>query len=167
MKKYLILFITTTIVLLGALLFMLMSGESSADNMQKKTVFMDSYRVFEEFLMKKDYDKRLETELAAAQSGLDSLAAELNAALDPLKVAALKKDFTVRKLAFDEQFNRISQQYTSEVYARLNDYIKAYGKKHSCGIILGSNGQGNVMYVDKGQDITKDLIAYINERYSN
>jgi outer membrane protein len=128
---------------------------------------MDSFSVFEEFSMKKDYDKKLEMELGLEQASLDSLGSKLNAIQDPVKLAVLKKDFTVKKLAFDEKFNGLSQQYTNEVYKRLNEYIKAYGKEHRYGMIIGTNGQGNVMYVDKGQDITKDLIGYINQHYSN
>lgn len=129
-------------------------------------VFMDSFKVFEEFEMKKDYDKRLEAQVGADQMGLDSLGAQLNATTDPAKIAALKKEFTMRKLAFDEKFAGISEQYTSEVYKRLNEYIKAFGKKKGYSIILGSNGQGNVMYVDDKNDITKDLITYINKEYT-
>jgi outer membrane protein len=134
---------------------------------QRTTVFMDSFMVFEEFQMKKDYDKRLETEIGAEQKELDAIGAELSAATDPAKIDALKKDFTVKKLAFDEKFSAISQQYTAEVYKRLNEYIKAFGKERHYGFILGSNGQGNVMYVDQQQDVTKELIKYINKKYSN
>jgi len=164
MKKGNYIVIVIALVSLGLSVFLLLNKQS--DEVQLKTVFMDSFLVFEEFEMKKDYDKRLEGEIGTEQAALDALGAQLNATTDPLKIAALKKEFTVKKLAFDEKFNAVSQQYTSEVYKRLNDYIKAYGKKHHYGVILGSNGQGSVMYVDEKQDVTKDLIKYINQQYA-
>lgn len=164
MKKGINIAIIMVLVALGLSVFLYLNNKS--EETQLKTVFMDSFIVFEEFEMKKDYDKRLEGEIGTEQAELDALGVQLNAMTDPLKIAALKKEFTVKKLAFDEKFNAVSQQYTSEVYKRLNDYIKAYGKEHQYGVILGSSGQGSVMYVDEKQDVTKDLIQYINQQYA-
>jgi outer membrane protein len=167
MKKYLTLFVISTLAFAGLSAYLIFGKENDSGSNQQKVVFMDSYLVFEEFTMKKDYDGKLEKELKTDQASLDSLGRMLNGTKDALKLAALKKDFTVRKLAFDEKFKELSQQYTNEVYVRLNEYIKTFGKKHGYSMILGSNGDGNVMYVDKSQDITKDLITFINESYSN
>lgn len=158
------------ITLIGALVISVLAAFLFLNNNSKETqlttVFMDSYLVFEEFEMKKDYDKRLEAEIGTEQAELDAIGAQLNATTDPVKTAVLKKEFTIKKLAFDEKFNAVSQKYTNEVYKRLNDYIKAFGKEFHYGVILGSNGQGNVMYVDEKQDVTKELIKYINQQYS-
>lgn len=160
-------YITLILALTSAGLSLFLWLKNDAADEQRATVFMDSFMVFEEFQMKKDYDKRLEAEIGAEQQELDAIGAELSATTDPAKIDALKKDFTVKKMAFDEKFSAISQQYTAEVYKRLNEYIKAYGKEQHYGLILGSNGQGNVMYVDQKQDVTKDLITYINKKYTN
>lgn len=164
MKKGIKIAIVSSVVSIGLLVVVYLN--KSSDTTQLKTVFMDSYMVFEEFEMKKDYDKRLEKEIVNEQAELDAIGAQLNSSSDQLKIAALKKEFTVKKLAFDKKFNAISQQYTNEVYKRLNGYIKSYGKKNHFGVIIGSNGQGNVMYVDEKQDVTKDLIQYINLQYT-
>jgi outer membrane protein len=167
MKKYLTLFVITTLAFAGLSAYLIFGKASAPASNEQKVVFMDSYLVFEEFKMKKDYDRKLEKELQTDQASLDSLGRMLNGAKDAMKIGALKKEFTVRKMAFDEKFKELSQQYTSEVYVRLNEYIKAFGKQHRYNMILGSNGDGNVMYVDNQQDVTKELIAYINETYSN
>lgn len=165
MKK--LTYITLILALASAGLSLFLWLKKDTNEGQLNTVFMDSFMVFEEFQMKKDYDKRLEAEIGAEQQELNAIGAELSSTTDPAKIDVLKKDFTVKKLAFDEKFSAISQQYTAEVYKRLNEYIKAYGKDRHYGVILGSNGQGNVMYVDQKQDITKDLIKYINKKYTN
>lgn len=166
MKRFAIVVSIAMLLFAATTIYLLLKGSPSATAAEHNTVFMDSYLVFEEFEMKKDYDKRLEMELGMEQASLDSLGAQLNAATDPLKVAALKKDFTVKKLAFDEKFQALSRQYTDEVYKRLNGYIQAYGKEKHYKLILGSNGDGNVMYVDTTLNVTKDLISYINQQYT-
>jgi outer membrane protein len=165
MKRTAVIALVLALISTGICCYLLF-GKSSDLPSGKPTVVMDSYMVFEGFDMKKDYDKRMEKEMSLDQGELDKLGKALNGERDPLKIEALKKTFTQKKLAFDEKFGQLSEQYTNEVYKRLNDYIKAYGKEKGYGVIIGSNGQGSVMYVDEKQDITKDLIRYINEQYN-
>lgn len=165
MNRYKLLFLVSLLVIAGLLgaYFFTRGGE----NASKRTVVIDSFKVFEEFQMKKDYDKRIEKEFAADQALLDSMGFRFNKLKNPTEIESLKKEFVVRKKHFDEKFQEISQKYTNEVYVRLNEYIKDFGKKHAYGIIIGSNGQGNVMYVDEAVDVTNDLVKFINEKYSN
>lgn len=167
MNRYKLLFFVS-VVLIGAMLttyFVMNSGGSAGA--AKQTVVIDNFKVFEEFGLKKDYDKKIEKEFAADKASLDSMGNAFNTLKNKFEVDALKKQFALKKNQFDQKFQTISQQYTSEVYARLNEYIKEYGKKRGYGVIIGSNGQGNVMYVDKVCDVTDDLIAFINHKYSN
>jgi outer membrane protein len=166
MNRYKLLFFVSTICMAGLVVayFIISSTDSST---LKRTVVIDNFKVFEEFQLKKDYDKKIEKEFAFDKASLDSLGNTFNTLKDPYAIDALKKEFALKKQQFDQKFQAISQQYTSEVYARLNDYIKEYGKKKGYGIIIGSNGQGNVMYRDETEDVTKDLVKFINDKYSN
>ncbi len=138
----------------------------SENTTDQPIVFMDNFKVFEEFEMKKDYDLRLEKELGAERSQLDAMATKLNGVKDPLELAAGKKELYVAQQTFDQKFEVVSEQYTNEVYKRLNTYIQSYGKKNNYRMIMGSNGQGSVMYVDTTANITVDLIKYINSEYA-
>jgi outer membrane protein len=130
-----------------------------------KIVFMDNFKVFEEFEMKKEYDQMMEKQLGADQLQLDSMANVLNAQKDPVQIASYKKQFFEAKQSFDQRFGALSDQYTKEVYTRLNSYIQEYGKQKGYSMIVGSDGKGSVMYVDTTVNITADLITYINKAY--
>jgi outer membrane protein len=131
-----------------------------------KIVFMDNFKVFEAFEMKKDYDKMIEKQLGSEQLQLDSMASVLNALQNPVQIDVKKKQLFEAQQAFEQRFQSLSDQYTQEVYARLNTYIKAYGKEKGYTMIMGSDGQGSVMYVDTTVNITTDLIRYINKEYT-
>lgn len=166
MNRYKLLFFVSVLCMSGLLAAYFLIGSKDSASF-KRTVVIDNYKVFEEFDLKKDYDKKIEKEFAFDKASLDSLGNTFNTLKDPYAIDALKKEFAIKKQQFDQKFQTISQQYTSEVYARLNDYMKEYGKKKGYGIIIGSNGQGNVMYIDKTEEVTEDLIKFINDKYSN
>lgn len=165
MNRYKILFFTSVVVIAGLVVWLFLSKDQSTVS-NKETVVIDSFKVFEGFQLKKDYDAKIEKEFAAEKAQLDSMGYKFNTLKNPLEIDALKKDFVLRKRQFDEKFQAVSQKYTNEVYERLNTYIKEYGKKNKLGVIIGSNGQGNVMYRDDAMDVTEKLITFINEKYS-
>lgn len=136
------------------------------DSKKNEVVYMDNFRVFEEFEMKKDFDKQIERELGPERARLDAMAKELEGITNEQQLNLKKKELYAAQQAFDQQFSAISEKYTQEVYERLNKYIQAYGKKNHYKIILGTTGQGNVMYIDSTADVTKDLIQYANQQYA-
>jgi outer membrane protein len=153
---------------LSGLLFLLLpAGCSTDDGQRPDVVFMDNFKIFEGFEMKKDYDLLIEKEMAGEQRSLDSLARSLDGVTNSIELAARKTELYERQQQFDQQFGELSDTYTKEVYARLNEYITAYGKEKGFKIILGSTGVGNVMYVDTTVNVTADLLKYANSRYKN
>lgn len=156
-------------LLIAGIFFFYMNRES-APQAKGEIVFIDSFEVFEEFTMKKEYDKMLEQEISADRAVLDSLGESLNNMITTKKAGEaeinLKKTEYFRyKESYEKAFRELSGKYTEQVYERLNGYIKDFGKKQQYRLILGANGQGNVMYVDKNADITESLILYINQQY--
>jgi outer membrane protein len=157
MKKYFTLLIIT---------IALFSCENSEN---QKIVFMDTIKVFEEFEMKKDYDTKMEKDLKSESQLVDSIGTLLNEATqvkDEALIMKLKKDYFIVEKVFNEKFEKLSQQYTSEVNTRLNDYLKDFGKENGYDFILGSSGQGNIMFVKESNDKTKDILKYVNSKYS-
>jgi outer membrane protein len=143
------------------------AGET-AKEVSDQVVFMENATVFESFEMKKDYDKIMEKEMTVESSLLDSLGVLLNQAQggsDSLVVYKLRRDYYMAEQIFNEKFEEFSTQFTAEVNERLNSYIEEFGKAKKYPIILGSAGQGNVMYVEKSKNITDDLIKFINSKY--
>ena len=152
---------------IGLLLLPLLVAFSCSEqkSVQKKIVFMDSFRVFEEFEMKKDLDQKLEKEIQPEKRMVDELGLKLNVEQNPKLKAELQSNFEIAKGQFDQRFQSLSNQYTNDVTKRLNEYIKEYGKQKHYDLILGTDGQGNVMYIDTNSNITVDLIKFINKEY--
>jgi outer membrane protein len=165
MNRYKLLFFTSIVVIAGLVVWVFV-GKNQDNTSNKETVIIDSFKVFEGFQLKKDYDAKIEKEFATEKAELDSMGYKFNTLKNPLEIDALKKQFVIKKRQFDEKFQTVSQKYTNEVYERLNTYIKEFGKKNNFGIIIGSNGQGNVMYRDEAMDVTEKLITFINDKYS-
>lgn len=131
-------------------------------------VYMDSFKVFEEFQMKKDYDVKLESDLKNEIAQLDSLSKSIenkSKSLDTLGLYKLRTEYYFIEQNYNNKFQELSQQYTREVNSRLNEYVKDYSKKHSYDFVLGNSGQGTIMYADSSKNITESLIKYINEVY--
>jgi len=130
-------------------------------------VFMNNVKVFESFEMKKDYDEKLQQDLLSESSLLDSIELKANQFLqDSLETFRLRNQYLQVQQVYNQKFEKFSAQYTTEVNNRLNEYIEAYAKEKGYEIVLGSGGEGNVMYVKEGLDITEDLITFINKSYN-
>lgn len=140
---------------------------SSCSNQSDGIVFLDNFKLFESFEMKKDLDFKIEGELSAEKNAVSALADSLDKETDPSKKEQLEKNLQEAKLLFDQKFQALSSKYTNEVYAKLNTLISAYGKQKGYKIILGADGQGGVMYVDTTYNITNDMIKYVNDAYAN
>lgn len=154
---------------LGIVIFGLLISCGSGDSESQKIAFMENAKVFQDFDMKKDYDKIMESEMKSEAALIDSITVLLNGTLeggDSLKILQLKRDYYTAEKIFNEKFDQLSSQYTKEVNDRLNGYIKEYSKEKGYSIILGSGGEGNVMFVDDVYNITDELIKYSNEKYS-
>ena len=101
-------------------------------------------------------------------SKMDSLTILLNKGgfADSMDVYRLRKEYYVTEQIFNTKFEQLSTQYTKEVNDRLNGYIEEFAKQNKYNLILGGNGNGTVMYVDKKENITDALIEFINAKYS-
>ena len=159
--------LNNTLILAISILFSVLSscGEKPENT---KIAFMNNVRVFEEFSMKKDYDKKMESDLINEASQLDSIEKNINSigsTSDTLELFQLRRNYYVLQQQYEQKYEALATQYTKEVNDRLNESIKSYAEKMGYEIILGSGGQGNVMYVKEPLDITDELIKYINTDY--
>ncbi len=69
----------------------------------------------------------------------------------------------------DQELKRMNEYFSKDlsqkVWSRLNQYIKEYGESKQYKVVLGTQGNGNVMYAQKGIDITAEVLIYSNEKY--
>lgn len=148
-----------------------------AKNDDKKTAFFSNAQVYNEF----DYKKELEYDLEQTNSKdkwvVDSLERDLQANITFMKSIEKPSDqqlielekkqnyyFQYRNKVEDEYATRV-QEYYNLIWGRINGYVNEYGQDNQFAYIFGANGDGTVMYADNSEDITEDIITYINTKY--
>ena len=76
-----------------------------------------------------------------------------------------KKLLQQEDLKLTEMREHFAKEVSQQVWNRLNTYIQEYGKEHNHKIILGTQGDGNIMYADDFNDVTSQLVTYVNSKY--
>ncbi len=54
---------------------------------------------------------------------------------------------------------------SSGIINQINSFIQEYGRENGYDFILGSTDNGNILFAKKGDDLTDEVIEYINQRY--
>jgi outer membrane protein len=140
-----------------------------------KLAFVKSNDVYNEFELKKELSAKLETVQSKRKAILDSL-------LIPLKMLAaqLKQDkdakmymqfqlqeqnYLEKKQEFEEDNQRLTDGYSSQIWKQINQYIADYGKEKGYAFIYGATGSGSLMFAGDQYDVTAEVSKYVNEKY--
>jgi len=140
---------------------------------RKKTVYVNTAEVYNQFSLKKELEKKLEKTQLTKKTILDSLHMQLSllariekpTADDSRRARELQEQVYYKEHQYREEDENEAQQYTNQVWEQLNQYMKDYGKEKGYQFVLGANGQGNLMYADEGSDVTKDVVGFVNAKY--
>lgn len=142
----------------------------------KKTVFIDNYKVFDQFEFKKEQDTLLYAIEEEVSVELDSITKVLNSIRSQITVEnqseellleynALQKEYSVARQKAENIIKAESTRLTNDVYKKLNEYIEEYGRVNKLDIVLGSDGSGTIMYIDSLMDVTDKVTKFINDKY--
>ena len=172
-KGWKILGISNAIVLLtGIVVLCAMSPKS------KKIAFVDNVRLFNEFTLKKEIEKEITGVRTARKNQLDSMRLSLELykknieaekVLNKEKVRnfeAAKQQYLLKDEQVQEDNKAMARKGDEQVWKQLNEYVKSYGKESGYEFLLGTSGEGNLMYANEGNDLTSDLIKYVNNKYT-
>ena len=171
MKRAWVIVLLSLLLLIGALFFLIRS-------LQQKMAYVDTVKLYESFILKKELETKLKKVEDARTKILDSLMLNLQVMSKNIETAkqrdqnevnrfeAFREQYLQKKKEFEEDNSKTAQSYTDQVWAQLNQYIKEYGKMNEYKFIFGTTGNGNLMYAREGDDVSKELIEYVNEKYS-
>lgn len=123
-----------------------------------RNAYVMNQRIFAEFKGKIELEEKLNALRGLHKKQLDSLAAGI---IQPGQDALYQEH--LRTLALKEQ--ELSERYTADIWKRINQYIVAYGKKEGYDFIFGASGDGSIMYAGEANDVTDDVVSYINKQY--
>jgi len=128
---------------------------------QQKTGYVDMFKLVSEFELQKEYSEQARRDLDGAKAFADSMiyAEKLR---DPARSESLRNSLYAELSRKTEARNK---EIETMIWKRLNPYLTDYGKEKGYTYIYGANGTGNVLYADESQDITAELIEYVNNRY--
>jgi len=147
----------------------------------RKTVYVNLQEIYDRFEYSQSMQKKAEQTLTARTNIIDSLKyileveyRQLQSALDKsqekrkealVQFNQNRQEFLQKKQTFEKNNAEMLEQYDKQIWTQINKYIGDYGKEKGMGIIVGGNGDGNVMYSPGELDITEDIIAYINLKH--
>jgi outer membrane protein len=140
----------------------------------KKIGYVTTLKAFEEFELKKELEVKYKNNQIAKQTYLDSLKlnvqtlAQKSNDLEPNKnnrIEELKKIYLLKENQFNQENEAVYQQYNEQIWKQLNQYIEDYGKENGYDYLLGTSGQGSIMYATEKDNLTEEIIKYINNKY--
>lgn len=144
--------------------------------MMPQIAYVDNTRLFAEFKGKKDLEARLKSSEGKYKLELDSLQIRLYATNERFQTnqnnKALQDTLWQLKRLLDEKNEYYKQnlsvqiqQYDSQVWKQINQYVKEFGLQQGYDYILGNAESGSLMYTSSKNDITNDVLKFINKKY--
>jgi len=133
--------------------------------------------VYNDFDMKKEKVKEYEKVKNSRDKILDSLSLELKILdskiqseeeknKETIKEFHLKREyFFEKKQMFEEDNEVLSKKYDQEILTQLNQYVKDYSIAKGYTYMFGNDGNGALMYGKDENNVTKDVINFINLKY--
>lgn len=143
---------------------------------QPKMGYVKGGELFEGFNGKKDLEAKFTKSEVDQQSMLDTLTLEIADLTNqltekPNDKALIKKKNQKEKLflelqqRFSQKNSSQNQQFSEAIWKQINQYTLEYGKQEGYDYIFGATGNGSLMYAKDAQDITKEVLKYINKKY--
>ncbi|PCI97036.1 MAG: hypothetical protein COB15_08715 [Flavobacteriales bacterium] len=167
-----IILIINTVLLISVLAYL---GFTSK---KEKQAYVNVSEVYNDFEMKKELENKLITVQNRRKKVLDSLEVELQLYANnfsPDKEISLEEkkefDFLERRFlsnreTFLKENERVTLEFKNQIFTQMNKYIEEYGAENKYDYLFGTTGQGNIMYAQTKNNVTKEVINYINEKYN-
>jgi len=163
----------TGLISIGLITFLLTSHISAP-----RTGYVLIEELFSKFEMKKEMERKFNYTKNQRQKILDSLAIQLRIFANKLDAEEIKakkeieaynymrEEYYQKQHSFEEDNKQLSSQYDREILSQLNQYVKDFGKKNNYQYIFGNDANGSLMYALDENNLTPEVINYINKRYS-
>jgi outer membrane protein len=162
--------ISASIVALAISLFIWMN--------KPKTAYVDLGKVYNEFQLKKELEGKLLQVQTLRQNQIDSMKLDLNVLARNVqsenaanktelqnRFIERRKQYAVKEKEFSEETDRLTQEYDEQLWKQLNTYVKEYGKDNNYKYIFGAEGSGSIMYASDVDNITDQIVTYVNTKY--
>lgn len=143
----------------------------------KKTAFIKGQKVYDEFAFTKKKQKEFLNQRDQRNNVLDSLKNNIVQLENNLRLKTKRSDEEMNKYnqmvqlyrtqadQFEKENNSISTLYKEEILKLLVDYVQDFGKENGYTYVYGDWETGAIMYGNESEDVTDQVIEYINKKY--
>lgn len=140
--------------------------------------FIKTSEVYDQFELKKELaaqytqiENSRKLVLDSMKVRMDQLERQLRATEAPSKSEVLQYQNLGQELnelnnSYTQELQEVQDRFNEQIWSRINQYVKDYGDEKGIELIFGANGNGNIMHGGNEKDITNEVTAYINEKYS-
>lgn len=171
-------------IILSVIAISLISCNKSSDAKESKTAYVDTSKMFEEYTEAKDITAKFKgkSEEMGRELELEKKRFEQDAAYYQKNAQQFGQEWAQRngqtlqerqqKIQYAEQglARQLQQEMaveTDSMLSKVKKLIKTYGKEKGYSYIYGTNEAGTILYAEDKYDITKEIIAMLNEKYKN
>lgn len=150
---------------------------------QKKVAYANTTAVLAEYKGTKESQQIYQRKVEVWQGNLDTLVSSYRGEVKKyqsdekgmsdkekdLQIQLLErqeKDLLTYKQSIETKIKEEESLMTSSVIKQVNAYIKEYGKEEGYAMILGVTDDGSVLYGEEQDNMTEELITYINAKYA-
>ncbi len=147
-------------------------------------VYINTPRLLSEYEGLGAAQKEVENNTASMRANVDTLAAELQAAIlkyekdrTSLSEKARQEAEEVlrnKQIQYQQYQQAVSQKISDEdnkvsaaVLAQMTAYINEFGRKNNYKLILGATTTGNIVFADTTGDVTDLILRGLNDEYKN
>lgn len=157
------------------LLFLSVVALSLASCSGEKSAWMDGQKVYDGFELTKQRQGEFIKQRDSKQAILDSLRNNIIALENNLRAKKKPSDeemsqyetmvraYRNQEENFEKENAEISNKFKVEIIQQIQEKVKEYGKSHGYQFIHGDWESGSLMYGRESDDITEDIIQFLNE----
>jgi outer membrane protein len=135
------------------------------DKQDKKIVYVENIKVFENFAMTHEMKKRGDAELKDRQQKVDSLYLLLNNPSYTSVKENIMQSFIHEKEELENFTAKFAEVESAKIWNRIYGYANDFSEHHGYEIILGTQPNENIIYGGKTRNVTVDFVNYINNKY--
>ncbi len=165
-----------------ALVISILSLSYTLTNGKKDIVCVDAVKLISKYRGLEETKKALQSRNDLWKANMDTLQQEYQATLGEYTKSKAKsspkelklieqtlqskqRDIMNYEQSIKEQIRKQDEELAAKILAKVNDYLKRYGKQKGYTIILAATQMGNVAYTNEAFDITDEVLAGLNAEY--
>lgn len=142
---------------------------------QKKMAYFDYNKVYNDCELKKELEKDLEKVVSARKSELDSMQLELSLMSNRVQAGSASQDelnqfedmkgrYLTYQGRYEEENIRLKEQYFAQIRSKINEMSQEYAEDNGYDYLFSAVGDGSLMYGRETEEITDEVLEYVNKK---